>query len=103
MLVAKFPSGHVAVCAAATDVVLASATDVEDENVFSWRPDDTCEMLFGVISSRIALSGSESDGQWFAHLQFIIHTSVGQEECGRGMTTHCRRIIDEPDALSPEF
>ena len=103
---AKFPSeDHAAVSAAAASVaVLANATEAEDVNAPS-RPDDeyTSEVLFDVISSRSALSGPGNDGQRFAYLQSIIHTDIGREEFGRGMTAFWRRLVDEPDAFPPEF
>ena len=33
----------------------------------------------------------------------MIHTDIGWEESGRGMTVFWRRIVDEPDAFPPEF
>ena len=65
-LVVKFPSeDHVAVSAPAAAAVPASATEAEDGNAPPWRPDDdySSEVLFDVISSRIALSGPGNDGQ----------------------------------------
>ena len=38
-----------------------------------------------------------------SHLQSIIHTGIGREEFGKGMTTFGRKIVDEPDAFPPEF
>ena len=104
-LVSKFPSeDHAAVSAAAAAAVLASATKAEDGNAPPWHPDDeyASEVLFDVISSRSALSGPGSDGQRCSHLQFIIHTDIGREEFGKGMTAFWRKI-DEPDAFLPEF
>ena len=103
---AQFPSeDHAAVSAAATAAVLASATEAEDGNAPPWRLDNeyTSEVLFDVISSRSALSGTGKDGQRFAHLQCIIHTDIGREEFGRGMTAFWRRLVDKPDAFLPEF
>ena len=60
-------------------------------------------MLFDVISSRSALSGPRNDGQRFSHVESIIHTDVGREEFGRGMTALWRRNVDEPDVFPPEF
>ena len=53
------PKTTPAVSAAAAAAVLASATEAEDGNAPPWRPDNeyTSEVLFNVISSRIALSG----------------------------------------------
>ena len=105
-LVAKFPSEyHADVSAAAADAVLAWATEGGDANAPPWRPDDenSSEVLVAVIGSRSVLSGPEKDGQRFAHLQSIIHTDVGREEFGRGMTAFWRRIVDEPGAFPPEF
>ena len=88
-VVAKFPSeDHAAVSAAAAAAVLASATEVVDGNTPSWRPDNgyTSEVLFDVICSCNALSGPGNDGQRFTHLQSIIHTNIGREEIGWGMT-----------------
>ena len=102
----KFPSeDHTAVSAAVAAAVLVSATEAEDGNAPLWRPDDeyTSEVLFDVISSRSALSGPGNDGQRFAYLQSIIHTDIGREEFGRGMTAFWRRLVDEPDAFPPEF
>ena len=84
--------------------MLASATEVEDGNALPWRPDDeyASEVLFDVISSRNALAGPGNDGQRFSHLQSIIHTDIGREEFGKGMTAFWRKI-DEPDAFLPEF
>ena len=85
--------------------MLASATEVEDGNALPWRPDDeyASEVLFDVISSRNALAGPGNDGQRFSHLQSIIHTDIGREEFGKGMTAFWWKIIDEPDAFPPEF
>ena len=52
---------------------------------------------------RSALSGPGSDGRRCAHLQSIIHTNIGLEEFGRGMTPFWRRIVDKLDAFRPEF
>ena len=104
-VVPKFPSeDHAAVSAAATDPVLASATEMEGGNAPPWRPDDECasEVLFDVIGSPSALSGPKNGSQLFAHLQSIIHTDVGREEFGRGMTAFWRRIVDELDAFPPD-
>ena len=54
-------------------------------------------------STRSALSGPGNDGQRFSHLQSIIHTDIGREGFGKGVTTFWRKIIDEPDAFPPEF
>ena len=105
-LVVEFPSeDHIAVSAAAVAAVLASATEIEEGNAPPWRPDDECasEVLFNVISSRSVLSCARNDGQRFVHLQSIIHTDIGRQEFGRGMTAFWRRIVDEPDAFQPEF
>ena len=105
-LVAKFPSeDHAAVSEAVAAAVLPSATEGEDGNAPPWCPDDeyTSEVLFDVMSSRSALSGSGVDGQRFAHLQSIIDTDIGREEFGRGMAAFWRRLVDEPDAFPPEF
>ncbi|CAN0598374.1 unnamed protein product, partial [Laminaria digitata] len=94
-LVAKFPpEDRAAVSAAAATAVLASTTEVEGGNAPPWRPDDeyASEVLFDVISSRSALSDPGDDGQRFAHLQSIIHTDIGREEFGKGMTAFWRRI-----------
>ena len=103
----KFSSeDHAAVsAAAAAEAVLASATEGEDGNTPSWRPDDeyASEVLFEVSNSRSALSGPVYDGQRFAHLHSIIHTDIGREEFGRGITAFWRRTVDEPDAFPPEF
>ena len=105
-LVTKFPSeDHTAVSATTADAVLASATEGEDGNVPKWRRDDeyASEVLFDAITFRSTLSGPGNDGQRSAHLQSIIHTDIGMEEFGRGMTAFRRRIVDEPDAFPPEF
>ena len=60
-------------------------------------------MLLDDISSRGALSGPGNDGQRFAHLQSIIHTDIGREEFGQGMTVFWRILVDEPDAFPMEF
>ena len=103
---AKFSSeDHAAVsAAAAVAAVLASATEVDDGNAPSWLPDDeyASEFVFDVISSRSALSPPGNDGQWFAHLQSIMHNDIGREEFGRGMTAFWCRSVDEPNAISPE-
>ena len=85
--------------------MLASTTEVEDGNAPSWLPDDeyAFEALFDVINSRSALSGPGNDGQRFSHLQSIIHTTIGREDFGKGMTAFWRRIVDEPDAFPVEF
>ena len=88
---AKFPSeDHAAVSTAVAAAVLASATKVEDGNASPRRPDyeHTSEVLFDTISSRSALSDPGSDGQRFAHLQFIIHTDTKREDFGRGPSTN---------------
>ena len=103
---AKFPSDdHTAAPATAAAAGLASATEAEDRSAPPWRPDDeyTSEVLFDVISSRGALSGPGNDGRRFAHLQSIIHTGIGREEFGRGMTAFWRRLVDDPDAFPPTF
>ena len=83
----------------------ASVTDVENGKSPLWHPDDeyTSEVLFDVTCSRSALSGPGNDGLRFFHLQSTIHTDIGKEESGRGMTAFRRRIVDEPHALPPEF
>ena len=93
------------VSAAAVVAVLASASEDEDRNAPPWRPDNeyTSEVFIDVISLASALSGPSKDGQRFAHVQSIIHTDIGREEFGRGMTTFWRRLVDEPDAFPPEF
>ena len=104
-LVPKFPfEDHAAVSAAAAAAVLASATEVEDGNAPPWRPDDgyASDVLFDIISSRRALSGSGSDGQRFSDQQSIIHTDIGREEFEKGMTAFWRKIVAEPDAFPPE-
>ena len=60
-------------------------------------------MLFDVITSRSALLGHGNDGQRFFHLQSIIHTDIGLEEFGNGMTAFWRKIVDEPDSFPPDF
>lgn len=52
---------YAVVPAAATVSNLASATDVDDENVLPWHPDDeyASGVLFGVISSRGVLTPPE--------------------------------------------
>ena len=60
-------------------------------------------MLSDVISYRSVLSGPGNDGQRFSHLRSIIHTDMGREEFGKGMTPFWRKIVDEPDAFPPEF
>ena len=60
-------------------------------------------MLFDVISSRSALSGPGNSGQRFAHLQPIIHTEIGRDEFGWGMTAFWRILGDEPNAFLREF
>ena len=84
--------------------MLASATEVEDGNAPPWRPDDgyASDVLFDIISSRRALSGSGSDGQRFSDQQSIIHTDIGREEFEKGMTAFWRKIVAEPDAFPPE-
>ena len=103
----KFSSeDHAAVsAAAAAEAVLASATEGEDGNTPSWRPDDeyASEVLFDVISARSALSGPAHDGKRFAHLQSTIHTDIWREEFGRGMATFWRRIVDNSDAFPLGF
>ena len=91
--------------AAAAAAVLASDTEVEDGNAPPWRPGDeyAFEVLFDTISSRSALSGPGNDGQRFAHLRSVIHTGIGREEFGRGITAFWRRIVDEPEAFPPEL
>ena len=87
---AKFPpEDHVTGSVAAAAAVPASATDVEDGNAFPWRRDDeyASEVLFDFICSRSALSGPGNDGQRFTYIQSIIHTDIGREEFGWGMTT----------------
>ena len=90
---------------AAAVAVLSSTTEVEDGNAPPWRPDDgyASDVLFDIISSRRALSGSGSDGQRFSDQQSIIHTDIGREEFEKGMTAFWWKIIDEPDAFPPEF
>ena len=90
-MVAVFPSEeHAAVSVVVAAAVLARATEAEDGNAPPWLPDDeyTSEVLFDVISSRSALSDPGSDGQRFAHLQFIIHTDTKREDFGRGPSTN---------------
>ena len=65
-LVAKFPTeDNTILSAASAAAALASATELEDGNAPSWRPDDqdTSEMLFDFISSRSALSVPGNDGR----------------------------------------
>ena len=70
-----------------------------------WRPDNdyASEVLFNIINSRSALSGPGNDYQRFVHLQSIIHIGIGRKEFRRGMAAFWRRIVDEPNALPPEF
>ena len=105
-LVAKFPSEDDAtVSTAAAETVLRSATEGGYGNAPPWRAGDeyASEVLLDVINSRSALSGPGNDGQRFSHLQSIIHTDIGREEFGRGMTSFWRRIVDESDTFPPEF
>ena len=105
-LVAKFPSeDHAAVSTTVADAVLASATEGKYINAPLWRPDDeyASEVPFDVISTHSALSCPGNNGQRFPYFQSVIHTDIGREEFGRGMTSFWRRIVDEPDAFSPEF
>ena len=60
-------------------------------------------MALEVIHSRNALSGAESDGLRFSHLQLIIRTDFGREKFGAGIESLWRRIIDDPNAFPPEF
>ena len=61
-------------------------------------------VLFDNTSSRSALSGLGNDGQRFAQLQPIIHTNIGREELGKGMTTvFCPGFVDNPESFPPEF
>ena len=105
-MVVKFPyEDHAAISAVAVAAVPASATEAVDGNARPWRADTeyTFEVLVDVISSRSALSGPGNDGQRFAHLQSIIHTDIGREEFGQGMTVFWRILVDEPDAFPMEF
>ena len=38
-----------------------------------------------------------------AHLQSIMHTEIGLEEFGLGITSDLTTIVFEPDAFTPEF
>ena len=99
---AVFPSEeHAAVSVVVAAAVLARATEAEVGNGPPWLPDDeyTSEVLFDVISSRSALSRPGNYGQRFANLRSIIHTDIGMEEFGRGMTAFWRRLVDERDAF----
>ena len=55
-----------------------------------------------MINSRNA-SGAGSDGLRFSHLQSIIRTGFGRENCGTGIEAFWRRIINDPSAFPPEF
>lgn len=81
------PEDHTTIVSAATaEVVLASATELEEGgSAPPWRPGDenASQVLFGVISSRSTLSGPWNEGQRFAHLQSIIYNDIRREEFGR--------------------
>lgn len=88
-LVAKLPRKYnIAVYAAATAAVLASATEVEDGSASPCRQDDEydSQVLGGISSSCSTLSGIGNDGQRVALVHPIIHTDIGWEAFGRGMT-----------------
>ena len=59
----------------------------------------TTEVFFYVSSSRSALSSPGNDGQRFAYLQSITHTT---EEFGQVMAAFWRRLVDEKDPFPPE-
>lgn len=78
-----------------------SATHVEDGNAPAYRREDeyTSEVLFDAISSISPLAGLVNDGHRFSNHKFFIHTDIGREQFGRGMTALWRSKVDEPDAV----
>ena len=104
---ATFPSDdHAAVSVVAVvEELLANAIEGGDGNTPPWRGDDeyASAVIVDVISSLSARSGPGKDGQTSSHLQSIIHTDVGQDEFGRGMTAFWRTIVCEADAFPPGF
>ena len=83
----------------------ATSSDQEEGSVPNWRPEEkfTPQMTLAVINSRNALSGAESHGLRFSHLQSMIRTGVGREKFGAGIEAFWRRINDGPNAFPPEF
>ena len=77
----------------------------EEGSVLNWRPKEEFDpqVAVEVVNSRNALSGAGSDGLHFSHLQSIIRTGFGHEKFGAGIEAFWRRIIDDPNALPPEF
>ena len=106
MLATMFLSEHrAAVFTPTTAAATASAADVENGNAPPCRPDGmyVSDVLFDAIISRNPRPGPGNDGQWFVGLRSIIHTDIGREEFGRGMTALWRRIVVDPVAFPPEF
>ena len=80
-------------------------TEPEEGSGPTWRPEGEFnpQVAFEVIYSHNILSGAESDGLRFSHLQPIIRTKFGQEYFGAGIEAFSRRMVNEPDAFPPEF
>ena len=103
---AKFPEeDRTSVQAAAAAARVASVTEPEEGSGPTWRPEGEFnpQVAFEVIYSHNILSGAESDGLRFSHLQPIIRTKFGQEYFGAGIEAFSRRMVNEPDAFPPEF
>ena len=102
---AKFPEDRNSVQAAAAAARVASVTEPEEGSGPTWRPEGEFnpQVAFEVIYSHNILSGAESDGLRFSHLQPIIRTKFGQEYFGAGIEAFSRRMVNEPDAFPPEF
>lgn len=96
--------GPAAISTVAVVAVLASTTEARDNCAAPWRLESDFDprLLFEVISSSSALSGSVNNGQQISHLQLIINTDVTREELGSGLETYWRWIMDDPSVFPQE-
>ena len=108
-LVAKFPSeDHAAVSAAVVEAVVASATEGKMEMLHHGArtvvmPPRCCSTSSAPAPPSWVPTTTVNDTSKYSQRQSINHIDIEREEFGMGMTAFWRWIVDEPDALPPEF
>ena len=103
---ANFPEeDRDSVQAAAAAARVVSVTESEEGSGPTQRTEGELDpqVAFGVMNFRNALSGAESDGLCFSHLQSIIRTQFGRQHFGAGIEAFWRTMADETEAFPPEF